>query len=258
MIARTPRLLGFTVQAAPLGELFHFQVKKVGASLSPLSPAPSLTLGTAPPILLRGVPLLLQDGSYVTGFIAEYSTLAGSAPAVYQNKVALWNSTVPNLAVGPLVQVEIKENFQTSSVFLPWPIQQTDYCITYQTGPAPNTMCALAAVPLAPPLPASVWISMSIVSLSTEALKIYYNTIPGSAPVASESWMGLYVGSVVPYATGAPPLAQVPIASSQPEGVLTIPWNAQFQNYRNFVVVYCTGPGVNRAAAAITFQVNSS
>ncbi len=197
-------------------------------------------------------------GAYVTGFIAEYASLTGNLPQTYENSIALWYSTVPNLQAGPLVQVSVTGNTQNGNVFLPWPIQQTDYCITYQTGPNVLQMCALASVPVGAPLPDPVWISLRIVSLTTDVLKIFYATVPGSAPVQAGGWIGLYVGSAVPYATGAPPLVQAPITSPQPQGVVSLAWQAEYADYMNFIVVYGSGPGITRAAAAITFQINPS
>jgi hypothetical protein len=249
------------VQAPPVGQLFHFTVQREGNTVGPQPPAPPRTMAAmtrmlrgaaAPQPLLRGVPLLKQDDGYVVGMVAHYESLSGNLPATYNNNIALWMGTTPNLQKGPLVSGPVTMDAQTGEVLLEWPIQETDYSITYQTGPEITTMCALARVPVSGPLPVPLFATLQIRALTTDTLSIYYAGIPGSSPKNANSWVGLYVGSAVPYGDDNPPLAKVPITLPYPQGPLSVPFTPGFETY---TVVFYTGANITNAAAALTFSV---
>lgn len=78
------------------------------------------------------------------GIIVKYNGLAGNLPKTYNNSIALWSGSVPNIHGGLIKKVDVEKNNQAGNVFIKYSFQQSYYSLTYQVGTSLQTMCALA------------------------------------------------------------------------------------------------------------------
>lgn len=187
------------------------------------------------------------------GVIVKYWSLPANQPASYGNSVALWNSTIPNLQSSPLNCVDILDNSEVGSVFIPYGFQQTNYSVTYETS-GYTTVCALAQIVLVPAdVPIPTYVSLTIYSLNSAGVQVIYNTLPGYTPASYRNWVGLWQGYESPYSTGTA-LNTVPIPTDASQGLVTIPFSPGPFTY---TLIYFLGENRITAGALLYFQVTS-
>jgi hypothetical protein len=148
--------------------------------------------------------------------------LGGNQPKDYFNSLALWSTSLPNLAAKPLKVIPMPSNNQPNKVPFPYDFEPTDYSLTYQVGPHPSTACAMTVLLLFPTdlhVPTSV--SLDILRVTTESIEVRYTTLPGYQPEKNGNWIGIWGGFMVPYAAPAP-IGQSLITSSQSEDVVKL------------------------------------
>jgi hypothetical protein len=190
------------------------------------------------------------------GVVVRYQGLSGNMPLTYKNSVALWNSLIPNVGAPgqPLETTEIPTNDQPGSVFVEYPIVDTDYCLTYQVGESQTTMCALAPhSSTMADLPTSI--DIDIDDVTTNSVRVYYSTLPGYLPKSYNNWIGIWQGYAIPYR--APDfLASSPIPSDATEGYATLQ-NVSISSDFTYTVIYFCGASRFEAAAVKYFQPQS-
>jgi hypothetical protein len=250
----TPQALKFTIQTPPVGDLNHFAVTAVAQRpVSPLSRASNVMTDIVRP---AGALALGDSGRTldVAGVIAKYQSLSGNQPHSYGNSVALWNSLLPNLATTPLKVGNVPTNDQAGEVFLDYGLGQTNYCVTYQLGD-PTTMCALAQIRMATRLLAMpMFVSIEIKSVTTDSIRVFYNTLPGYKPATYRNWIGIWPGFALPYDAPAA-LNSAPVTLDYTQGYLNLPFTQIAEDY---TMVYFTGKDVTNAAAVLYFTVDGS
>lgn len=149
--------------------------------------------------------------------------LGGNQPKDYFNSLALWSTSLPNLAAKPLKVIPMPSNNQPNRVVFAYDFVPTDYSLTYQVGPDPSTACAMTFLPLFPKhlrnVPTSV--SLHILRVTTESIEVRYTTLPDYQPEKNGNWIGIWGGFMVPYAAPAP-IWQSLITSRQSEDVVRL------------------------------------
>jgi hypothetical protein len=149
--------------------------------------------------------------------------LGGNQPKDYLNSLALWSTSLPNLAAKPLKLIQMPSNNQPNRVVFSYNFEPTDYSLTYQVGPDPSTACAMTFLLLFPTglrnVPTSV--SLDILRVTTESIEVRYTTLPGYQPEKNGNWIGIWRGFMVPYSAPAP-IRQSLITSSQSEDVVKL------------------------------------
>ena len=229
--------LTFTLQTPPTGDLNHFVVEAIvpkPPTLASLQPAS----GKAGEITMLFDPLELFEISEdppplldVSGVIAKYQSLSGNKPATYGNSVALWESLSPDPSTTPLVTVDIPTNDQIGEAFFDYGLGPTDYCVTYQLGSSPQTMCALAQISYASPAAIiPLYVSIEILSVTTETISVQYDTLPGYLPATYKNWIGIWPGFALPY-NAPPPLNQAPVTLDYTQGILKVPFTQIASDY---------------------------
>ena len=187
---------------------------------------------------------------------ATYQSLPGNLPQDYKNWVALWNSTQPNPAGEPLARAPVSDNSQTGVLVLPYDLQKTDYCLTYQCGETAKTMCAIATIPLGSSKPAmESWVTLTIKSLTSAGITIEYSALPNYNPNANGNWIGIWPGSGLPYPPSPDPIARYDILSPYSDEIVTIPFKPKVSQY---ILVYFTGAAHTSIASAIWFLIRDT
>ncbi|HEY6234250.1 MAG TPA: hypothetical protein VIW69_03965 [Candidatus Elarobacter sp.] len=126
-----------------------------------------------------------------TGFVVEYDGLAGNLPLKYENSASLWEGSIPNPDADPIETQPATSDRQRGNIKFEKDVGRAPYSVTYQVGPKPTTMCALAQINVknGPPLP--LYVSISIVEITTAAVTVMYSTLPGYLPKTNGNWLGV-------------------------------------------------------------------
>jgi hypothetical protein len=142
--------------------------------------------------------------------------LGGNLPKEYKNNLALWRSSIPNMADGPLETVPMPDNNQPNRVLFEYNFEPTDYSLTYQVGSEPSTMCAMTSLLLFPEAVSAVPTNVSLVitKATTESIEVQYTVLPGYQPMKYHNRIGIWGGYMIPYNSPLP-LGRSKIGDSQ-------------------------------------------
>lgn len=181
-----------------------------------------------------------------------YRSLPANRPKTYGNFLAIWQGRMIPWQAPPLSRITIPQDTDSGSVVLSgFTLANLDYVIGYGTGP--NTSTIAASVPIPPdtgsdndssaaPAPAGNSVTMSLASLTAEAVAVRYATLPGYLPSSYGNWIGIWPGQMSPY-NPFKPLACADVASDANLG--TVAMNGLSLGAGEiYTLVYFTGPAV--------------
>ena len=187
----------------------------------------------------------------------SYDTMPGNSPEEYKNFVALWQNQIQipwNLA--PLNRWPIPSNSQSGSMMADnLALTVNSYILGYAVGPEIGNICSTAFIPAGTFDPGKVILfqtSVSIVYISSTGVVVHYETPPGYEPGKNKNWIGIWIGSIVPY--GEPPMKKVEVSGNTSVGDLAID-GIMLKRGTTYSVGYFTGPDQTNLAASVTFTV---
>ncbi|SNR54801.1 hypothetical protein [Puniceibacterium sediminis] len=164
--------------------------------------------------------------------LLDVAGLPGNLPKTNGNTYALWNTSSPLPTDTPLDIQPMPTDDQPSRFQFKYDFQPMNYAITYQVGSAPDTMCAIAPLPLFPTMalgfPENV--SMQIRDLTTTQMVFQYTVLSGYPPATYGNWIGLWQG-IQTNPGAVDPIARISVPDNQNTNILTLTGLTLYENF---------------------------
>lgn len=170
----------------------------------------------------------------------KYETLNGNQPESYANCVKIWESSVIPWTAPPIKSELISQNSQSGTMVMGgFVITDNQYIIGYAVGDQVTDICATAKIAPGGLRVPAVSVNISVESITTSEMTVYYYTLPGYLPKTYNNWIGLWEGYASPF--NAPrPLARQRVESNSNQGEVSIK-NVVLSPGRLYTLVYFMG-----------------
>ncbi len=183
----------------------------------------------------------------------KYDGIAGNAPEIYNNFVALWQGPIVNLNIPPLRRQNILGNVQPGSFVMDQlSIGLSSYTVAYGVGKELTTICATQMINAGGSPGHCENVSIGLDFVGANCISVSYKVLAGYLPCTYGNWIGLWEGNALPYSSGDP-IAKVAISDNGTQGCVGIN-NVTLKIKTEYTLVYFTGNEMTEAAALLNFN----
>jgi hypothetical protein len=175
----------------------------------------SATDSSSVSISIQGVPT-------AQGAIVNFITAPANLPKTYGNHIYVWQTTAGIVPWGktPDGDTAINTDSTTSTVPVNFAFEEKGYIIGYAVAATPNAVCSTIYLPAGQQENPAAWqyahISIQTVYVGTNLVQVKYTGLESYQPAANKNWIGLFIGSQVPYA--GEPLKKINVTQNAPSG----------------------------------------
>jgi hypothetical protein len=199
------------------------------------------------------------DSSTADTLEIVYNSLPANQPKTFKNFVAVWEATMIPWNEEPLKKIYIENDSERGSLSINGLIiTNNGYIVGYGVGPDITTICCSAVLKPIESLqivfPTNV--SIEIIELTMNMLKIKYNTLPGYLPKKYGNWIGVWKGFASPYNEPDDPIASTQINSNSTEGNVILN-NINLESDSNYSIIYFMGKEITTAGSILYFKNNA-
>lgn len=182
-----------------------------------------------------------------------YQSLPGNQPSVYNNFVAIWQSTMIPWGQPPLRVQQVSGGGQSGSLVLyDLSVQAKPYIIGYGVGPEITSIAASDVIYVGgQAAPCDAVVIGLAAPPEPDSLVVHYQTLPGYLPLTAKNWIGIWQGQASPYYSG-PPLYTAKPDQDVSEGYIAMN-GLSLTIGTTYTLVYFTGAAQTEAAAILTF-----